>query len=454
MYNPSYLVKSRHDVYYFRYPLPVKPQRRVSVSLKTRCPKLALRLSKILEYHGLTLIEELDCYAMDYAELQAIFKDHFAKLLHAKKITMDEFGPLSKQEANQLEQSIALMDKMIDAGKDDLPEMAESMSKSIQNISDTYDLGIEPDSDEYDLAKKQYKYVLKSLYQDILAYNKRLTDYSMLDNQSAPVAPQRPNKPEYQIQSVIERYMKEEATKNVEDSTLDDKRSCLQYLPDLLGDKFPITKLDAEQARYVRECLYKTPVSRKTKKATKGKSLKEQIKIGEAENMKLMSGRNIEKYITYFKSLFDWAVSLKYIDDNPFGNMKIATSKASSRYHPFKKEQIATMLDELGKGKRGLARTESTYWGTLIAIYTGARRNEVASLLPDDIKQDKETGIWYFDITDEEETKKLKTSAAKRISLKTRCPREALRLAKMLEYHTPNILSELDLERIAFLRVH
>lgn len=23
MYNPSYLVKSRHDVFYFRYPLPI-----------------------------------------------------------------------------------------------------------------------------------------------------------------------------------------------------------------------------------------------------------------------------------------------------------------------------------------------------------------------------------------------------------------------------------------------
>ena len=38
----------------------------------------------------------------------------------------------------------------------------------------------------------------------------------------------------------------------------------------------------------------------------------------------------------------------------------------------------------------------------------------VASLLPDDIKKDNESGIWYFDITDEEEAKQLKSESAKR----------------------------------------
>ena len=36
-------------------------------------------------------------------------------------------------------------------------------------------------------------------------------------------------------------------------------------------------------------------------------------------------------------------------------------------------------------------------------------------MLPDDIKQDNITGGWYFDITDEEESKKVKTEAGKRI---------------------------------------
>ncbi|MBS1209313.1 MAG: Phage integrase [Proteobacteria bacterium] len=45
------------------------------------------------------------------------------------------------------------------------------------------------------------------------------------------------------------------------------------------------------------------------------------------------------------------------------------------------------------------------YWFPLIGLYTGARVNEVCQLNPQcDIRQDAETGIWFFDITDESET--------------------------------------------------
>ena len=52
MQNPSYLIRSRHAIYYFRYPVAKCSDGKVSVSLNTRCPKEALRLSKILEYHA------------------------------------------------------------------------------------------------------------------------------------------------------------------------------------------------------------------------------------------------------------------------------------------------------------------------------------------------------------------------------------------------------------------
>jgi len=42
MQNPSYLIQSRHGIYYFRYPLPFNPSNRISISLGTRTPKIAL----------------------------------------------------------------------------------------------------------------------------------------------------------------------------------------------------------------------------------------------------------------------------------------------------------------------------------------------------------------------------------------------------------------------------
>lgn len=57
MLNPSYLIQSRHNVYYFRYPLGNK---RLCVSLKTRCRKEALRLAKMLDYHSAQIIKKME----------------------------------------------------------------------------------------------------------------------------------------------------------------------------------------------------------------------------------------------------------------------------------------------------------------------------------------------------------------------------------------------------------
>ena len=59
MINSTYLIKSRHDIFYFRYPLPIAKNNnnlRVSVSLGTCFPKNALRISKTLEYYSLKLL--------------------------------------------------------------------------------------------------------------------------------------------------------------------------------------------------------------------------------------------------------------------------------------------------------------------------------------------------------------------------------------------------------------
>ncbi len=50
-----------------------------------------------------------------------------------------------------------------------------------------------------------------------------------------------------------------------------------------------------------------------------------------------------------------------------------------------------------------------------MAVYTGARLNEVAALTPEDVKYDDVSGIWYFDINANDQSKSTKTEAANRI---------------------------------------
>lgn len=56
MQNPTYLTLSRHNVFYFRWPLPKNLRQagkttHLKFSLRTREPKQALRLANALEYH-------------------------------------------------------------------------------------------------------------------------------------------------------------------------------------------------------------------------------------------------------------------------------------------------------------------------------------------------------------------------------------------------------------------
>ena len=58
-------------------------------------------------------------------------------------------------------------------------------------------------------------------------------------------------------------------------------------------------------------------------------------------------------------------------------------------------------------------RSHDHRWATLIAMFTGARKNEICQLTGSDIVQ--EQGVWCFSINDEGEEKSLKTDAAKRM---------------------------------------
>lgn len=426
MYNPSYLIKSRHDIYYFRYPLPVTQRGRagrVSISLKTRCPREALKLANALEYHSNAILEELDYQSMDYKELVAVFKDHFAKLLKVKQMTMDEFGPLSKSEVTQMKRSIQLMDSMIENDVDCIETLRGSQKpreeldihKSIMNISKLYELDIEPDSDEYELARKQYKYVFKNLYKDILTYNEQLTSYSMLDAQSDTTKPNNDYKPAYKLEKVMEGYLKE-LEANIEPRSFKDQADCLNYLIDYLGADYLVTKLDVEGVQDIKGALQVTPTRRNVIKLTRGLPLSEQIAVAERNGLEMLSATSVNKYLGYFSCLFDWAKRNRLVEDNLFDGIRVKNNKKDNRRDMFNKDEVALILEELEANKSGKVKNKSQYWGALIAIYTGARRNEIGALMVDDVKQDKETGIWYFDITDEEEEgKDVKTEAARRL---------------------------------------
>ena len=424
MFNPSYLIKSRHDIYYFRYPLPCIAQykpNRVSISLRTRCPKQALRLAKTLEYYSINLIQSLDFSRMSYKEIVTVFKKHFAKLLNVHKQNMDELGPLPKSEVMQHELTIKMMDEMIkheidsisDLSKADKKAVEADIHKSIMNMSELYGLNIEPDSEDYAMAKSQYKFVLRNMSKDILAYNNKLTDYSMDEEVSEKSSVQLTN---YSVADVMEKYLSE-LQGTLSGRSYNEQRDCLKYLIDALGTDYYIGDIDVATVQKVKSLLMDTPTGRNKGKLTRDLSLEEQVDLARKDDLPTLSTTSVNKYLAYFSSLCGWAQQNNMVKDNQFKGISVKSSKKKHRRRDhFNKPEVRKILTGLSDGQKSdLVKTSSYYWGALLATYTGARRNEIASLLPDDIIQDAETKIWYIAINDEEESKRTKSDAATRI---------------------------------------
>lgn len=449
MYNPSYLIKSRHDVYYFRYPLPAwiigdcKPSKgRISISLQTRCPKEALRLAKILEYHSHDILNRLDNKHMDFVDIVELLKGHWGAVLEQTKARINRDGALPQANVQNFERMLEDLDSMIAANVDyeleliDLEWSYEDYAaerKALDKIMQGAQVSFPEGSREYNILKSQNKFVRKEYVQEVLRYNDGFVSYALpatpkammreilaVSEQKHPTMLQAKAgkvKPVHTLGAVMQAYL-EEIKPSISARSFEEQRDCLAYLTDWLGQDYPIIQLDVSKAREAKGLLAGTPKNRNKQAVTKGRTIPDQIALAAEHALPCLGNASVNKYLTYFDGMLGWAKDNRYITDNPFTGIRVkAAKKKTVRRDAFSKVEVQKILSGLGQGaESSLVKNESNYWGALIAVYTGARRNEIAGLLPEDVKYDDASGIWYFDITEEgEQGKSLKSDAAKRI---------------------------------------
>lgn len=124
----------------------------------------------------------------------------------------------------------------------------------------------------------------------------------------------------------------------------------------------------------------------------------------------------IRRKLGVLKTLFRIAVDYEVIGSNPAEQVRVINP-------PHPKPRIAFSVEELNRifntplylerrFPKGAGR-EAAYWLPLLALFTGARLEELAQLLVDDICHADGLG-YYLNITDEAEHAKLKNSSSRR----------------------------------------
>ncbi len=235
------------------------------------------------------------------------------------------------------------------------------------------------------------------------------TQYPVQHTQVAPSLILSLKQAEISLRTVIENYMAEMMKSGVWGKrAVGQVEDCFGVLTDFLGIDCGIASVGFAQARQVKELLTQLPANRNKKRETRDLPIAEQIRV---EGVSRLSIASINKHLITYSGLFKWAKKQGYTADNPFAEMLLKETITQKRQQ-FTAEQIRRILAELDKGSDGLANTQYKYWGALIALYTGARQNEIASLTTADVRE--ENGVWYFDINRDDSTKQLKTKAAVR----------------------------------------
>ena len=213
--------------------------------------------------------------------------------------------------------------------------------------------------------------------------------------------------------------MYEERGKQWKASTMQKNRQMHGLFVELMGDLL-LCDLDREVLKSYQRRLLQTPknLQRYREGRPEHLTIDDVLKGAVADKVALITPLGADAYVESIAQVFAWACRCGYMRGNPAEGIEpMARSMERTRTQDKRQAFDRVMLEAIfsfswwanGRGK--LARTGRyhsfqpfNYWMPLIALYSGARLNEIAQLYLKDIAC-TESGCWYLDFNLEGEGK-------------------------------------------------
>ena len=418
MFVPSYLAVSRHGIYYFRWPLRVttalkQRSSNVKVSLLTRDPKEALRLSRVLSYLAQQLVQYGTERGMTFDEIRRLLTTHFSEMLARHKLKVASSGRLTPLDKSAFENGSAFAAEAVQDGTPLVP--GNSDDDLVSGFIERYELGLQPGTPTYTTLRTELKRAYRDYCSSVLAYDRSLDSYQFgNETDSAPNADgSAVGLPYISLQKLIERHTKDSKLgEQWTPKTQHEKADHFALLVELLTADRDVTKVSISDAQRVKDTLTKYPKNRRKDPRTRGLALHDALNV---QGVQTINVQTINKYLQTYGTMFGWAKRNGLVKSNVFEGLHIRLNKKQSKIARtgFTDAQVQTILSELLNNTSGLVQLDYQKWGPLIALYSGARLNEIAQIHLADVRQ--QDGIWCFDLSDDDESKKLKTDASRRL---------------------------------------
>jgi integrase len=196
-----------------------------------------------------------------------------------------------------------------------------------------------------------------------------------------------------------------------------------------LGHDPDLTSVSAKVAGSFRSDLTSYPVNARKRRDYRNLTVPERIAKARLDNDPMTIGVATANgnYLDPLRGIFEWAKSIGQIETNPFNGITVLAGKGGSRrrmHSDFTEDQLSVLLSaplftgSAGESGEKLYRLGPTriddwrYWLPLMAMYSGARLNELCGLRVVDF--DTIDGINFFHIRAVGEHQRLKTAASER----------------------------------------
>lgn len=345
---------------------------------------------------------------MDYKQIRTVLAEHFSRFLASKKAEIDADGPLSAKDREVMESTITFAEMELADGPFN-PEHGDE--KALEFIRH-YELDLQPDMPLFETFKQSLAQAHRDYAKAVLAYSDDTQNYDFKPAPSQTTGSPPSGMESLTLAELVEKFWRFAKLENRwSNKTEGEKQGHIDLLYERLGKDIQVSAFGRDEAHLMRETLVAYPVNRHKLKKTSGKSLLEVLEIKDVQKLHPIT---VNKYLQTYQGLFGWAEVNGYCAANPFHKLSLNTEKVNA-VDPrigFSDDQVNIIRNAiLGKEK---FYKEHHKWGTLIAIHTGARLNEIAQLHLEDTRQID--GIWCFDINQKQGTlKKLKNAASKRI---------------------------------------
>ena len=227
------------------------------------------------------------------------------------------------------------------------------------------------------------------------------------------------------IQVVVDRFMRDKLDAEVAESSENWYRSKVEQFASILevlneGRSPRLSEITGKMLSSYCDVLKRYPKNASSMPKTRHLTQRELVELSveysrkqlETQGIPVMSLSTIGHYFTAVRELLRYAHDKADVESGDFELSEKLIKQIKAPVRPkgqgrgskprikFSQEDLVSMFNT-GRYVTGTFKRNSEYWIPLLAAFGGQSQAELCQLHVSDVKQDRETGIWYLDINDQ-----------------------------------------------------